>query len=148
MSNGITIAPDGEILVVNPLNNSIVVYSYDPDKNRLIEEQTIDTIRSLDNLVVDSSTGKKYTGGFVFIRDYLDVARAATFSSKKPTDTFISGGSVEITKLSKNKWKVEEKIIIPGLKYSGISVSARSDDKLIFGSWYDDGVLFCPYPLT
>jgi len=147
MVNGITADKDGYIYVALPPLKEVAVYKRDPS-NRLIQEAVIPTIRAVDNLVLDHKNGKIY-GGFLVASDYVEFIMALT-DKAKPKDKFIAGGLIEITitkdKNGKRSYKAEETIVVPGSVLSGISGTVVDGDHVVFGSWFDEGVIVCPYP--
>jgi len=149
MSNGIIEDNDGYIYIVNPPNKEVVVHKRDRQSNSLVPEAVIKTPRAIDNLVLDKENGKLY-GGALTISNFLDFVMEVAKTKSKPKNIVIPGGAIEIT-IEKDThgnrtYKAEEILYMPGTKLSGISVAAKADNKILFGSWYDKGIVICPFP--
>jgi len=146
--NGITVDNDGYIYIADSTENLIRVYTRDQATNRLTQEVEILIPRGLDNIIFDEETGNIY-GGEIILSEILNLMGAAT-NNQTSTKTEISGGLLEITiKKDQNghrSYTAEEIMYLPGSVISSLSVAYRIGDQVLFGSWYDEGVVICPYP--
>jgi hypothetical protein len=141
--NGITYLPKEKlILVANPTDRVLLVYSINETTHQLTKEASVPSILGIDNLSVNQKTGKIYAGVFN-LAEYISFAAEVHSTKQRDTSKSVCGGIYEINLKNTKSPSFILQLYLPGNFYSGISSAIEVDDHYVFGSWYDHGITIC-----
>jgi hypothetical protein len=139
MNNGITIDRNNNIWVAKTYDRKVVKYSIDDENRNVLHSiKEIDLGYAPDNIKYDENTNSIYSGVIGKLLNHKEYVEKRV-GGADVTDFSFWGGAV---KIDVNNNEVST-MVMQDKKLFGVSTSYQIGNKVLMGSWFDDGILIC-----